>query len=305
MRAHAKETDEIGRRSFNRRVRFGRRRWLLGLPGVALLSSLALAATASTASADRGLNVWRCPPPPTPPTTLAEIQGGCLGHHGPNFDFGDTQLGTTSPAQHFALGVFDNDSFNPRIRISGDYAQTNNCPPTLSAGAFPQIQGCLITVTFTPTSTGPREGTLSTGPGGPKSRLIGNGVTHPTPWPGLHLSAHKKQNPQEDTICDRGLCDVKVEVSCGDEECTARAKGKLTKVNQDKLRVDRSWRVAPGETILPGETSSLDLELAKESQRREVRKALGNGKHVQAKVTVRATYAAGKATAKRTIKLVK
>jgi hypothetical protein len=128
-----------------------------------------------------------------------------------------------------------------------------------------------------------------------------------TTGPDLQLSGPKKQNPQEDgPICDRGLCDVKVRVSCGAEECTARAKGKLTKVNKDKLRVDLPWRVAPGETILPGETSHLDLELAKEAQRREVRKALDNGKNVQAKVTVRAKDAAGNvATAKRTIKLVK
>jgi hypothetical protein len=47
-------------------------------------------------------------------------------------------------------------------------------------------------------------------------------------------------------------------------------------------------------------------ELAKEAQRREVRKALANGENVKAKVTVKATDAAGNvATAKRTITLVK
>jgi hypothetical protein len=143
-----------------------------------------LAATASTASADRGLIPWYCPPPSTPPTTDEQVPEGCFGQFsgpGRTFDFGDRQVGTTSPAQNFALGVIDNDAFNPRISVSGDYAQTNNCPPTLSAGAYPQLQGCLIKVTFTPTGTGPNHGTLSTGPGGPTVALSGTGVTTPTP----------------------------------------------------------------------------------------------------------------------------
>jgi hypothetical protein len=142
-----------------------------------------LAATASTASAERVLAPWHCVPLPTPPTTLEQIPEGCLDPFGdgPSFDFGDRQVGTTSPAQNFALGVIDNDAFNPRISVSGDYAQTNNCPPTLSAGAYPQLQGCLIKVTFTPTGTGPNHGTLSTGPGGPTVALSGTGVTTPTP----------------------------------------------------------------------------------------------------------------------------
>jgi hypothetical protein len=272
------------------------------------LAVVLLAATASTASAETALSTWNCPPPPTPPTsptTLAEIQG-CLGHRPVRpFDFGDRQLGTTSPAQGFALGVFENDSFNPRISVSGDYTQTNNCPPTLSVTApLPLIQGCLITVTFTPTGTGPKEGTLSTGPGGPKARLIGNGVTHPTPWPGFHLSGDKTQKAAwPGMICDRHNCNVLVEVSCGDEACMARATGKLTKVKDDKLTPDGG---PPYGLVAPGETMTLGPELTKPSQRREVREALAEGKNVQAKVTVRAKDAAGNvATAHRTIKLVK
>ena len=47
------------------------------------LAVVLLAATASTASAERALSTWNCPPPPTPPTsptTIAEIQD-CVGHH--------------------------------------------------------------------------------------------------------------------------------------------------------------------------------------------------------------------------------
>jgi hypothetical protein len=119
------------------------------------------------------------------------------------------------------------------------------------------------------------------------------------PGPDLQLSGPKKQNPQADTTCDRYRCNVQVNVSCGDEECTARATGKLTKVNKDKLTPEGSIVIAPGKT------KNMGPDLTKKSQRREVRKALADGENVQAKVTVRATDAAGNvATAKRTIKLV-
>ena len=98
--------------------------------------------------------------------------------------------------------------------------------------------------------------------------------------------------------CDRAYCAVQVKVSCGDEWCTARAKGKLTNVKNDKLK-PRSPRVAPGEWAI------LNLGLTLET-RKQALKALDSGKNVQAKVTVDATDAAGNvATAKRTVKLVK
>jgi hypothetical protein len=56
--------------------------------------------------------------------------------------------------------------------------------------------------------------------------------------PDLQVSAKKKQNPQANKVCNRYQCDVRVKASCGDEACTARAKGKLTKVKNDKLQPD-------------------------------------------------------------------
>jgi hypothetical protein len=290
------------------------------------LAVVLLAATASTASADRGLterssgvpyssptlSPWYCPPPATQSTTLEQVRG-CLDFTPePSFGFGDRQVGTASPAQPFGLGVWDNDSFNPTISVSGDYAQTNNCPPTLSAGAFPQIQGCLINVTFAPTGTGPRHGTLSTGPGGPTVALTGKGVTTPTPWDWpVELSvADKTQNP---TIhpgscdgptpaltcganCERYSCSVIVRASCGGAACTARAEGRLTEVENDKLRPSRI-------DLDPGETKALELKVPLKT-RLQAGKALAEGKKVEARVTVRATDAAGKVTtAKRTIRL--
>jgi hypothetical protein len=63
------------------------------------------------------------------------------------------------------------------------FVQTNNCPATMTGpGDFPQGgQTCTINVSFTPTSTGPKTGTLRTGSGGPTAELTGNGVTTPTP----------------------------------------------------------------------------------------------------------------------------
>ncbi len=206
----------------------------LGALGLAVVG---LAATASTASA-RSLTPWYCPPLPTAPTTVDGGHGlwvdsphakGCIdvslhpgfwswfyagscfvGCGGP-FDFGDRRVGTTSPAQRFALVIEGNDfpsagpgepeiphTFSPSISVSGDYAQTNNCPRTFSPAPGrepPQIQGCIITVTFAPTGTGPKHGTLSTGTDastsewcggcpaatGPTVELSGRGVTTRTP----------------------------------------------------------------------------------------------------------------------------
>jgi hypothetical protein len=259
-----------------------------------------LAATASTASADRIVGTWNCPAlPPAPPAPLDDPQiQRCFGATG-SFDFGYHLLGT-SGMQRFALGVYDNDTFNPRIGVSGDYAQTNNCPPTLSAPEG-RVQGCNIDVTFTPTGKGPRPGTLTTGPGGPPVALTGGGEPDNRRPPDLQLSGRKKQSPQDDFPgCDRGACNVHLKVSCGDEECTARSKGRLTNVKNDKLS-PHFPQVVP-----PGETRVLGPELTQDRQREQVRKALDRGEKVRAKVTVRARDKAGNvATAKRTIKLVK
>jgi hypothetical protein len=139
------------------------------------------AATASTASATRTLS----------PTSV---------------DYGNRQVGTTGPAQAFTLRVrctrvvFPTtkclkDTFSPSISITvgqflqtDQFVQTNNCPATMTGlatkpGVDPQEgeTSCTINVTFTPTSTGPKAGTLRTGSGGPTAELSGNGVTTPTP----------------------------------------------------------------------------------------------------------------------------
>ena len=126
--------------------------------------------------------------------------------------------------------------------------------------------------------------------------------------PDLQLSGPKKQSPQNAkpigaSHCPRShACNLEVRMSCGDEACTVRATGKLTNVKMDKLKPD-GVAVGPGKTSGP---PKIGPELASKEQREQVRQALDEGENVQAKVTVRATDAAGNvATAKRTITLVK
>jgi len=71
--------------------------------------------------------------------------------------FASQQIGTTSTAQTITL----TNSGNAALTISGmqmigDYAQTNNCPASLNASA-----SCTVSVTFTPTAAGARNGALA------------------------------------------------------------------------------------------------------------------------------------------------
>ena len=120
--------------------------------------------------------------------------------------------------------------------------------------------------------------------------------------PDLRLSGDRTQHATAPyRLCDSTYCDVIVRVSCGDEACTERSTGKLTKVKNDKLEPDGNWRVEPGETL-----KGTGPEMSDVTQRKQVRKALAEGKNVRAKVTVRAHDAAGNvATAHRTIRFIK
>jgi hypothetical protein len=255
------------------------------------LAVVLLAATASTASAERLLDPWYCEPQPTQTTTLEQIPQECRGEDYVPIDvnppvgvgapfgdfegFGDRQVGTTSPAQGFALAVCCNDTFNPRISVSGDYAQTNNCPPTLSVTGE-QIQGCIITVTFAPTGTGPRDGTLSTGPGGPTFALTGAGVTTPTPWDWpLELRADVVSNTPYPVMSQSTLekgkpkvplrvvtnNDSTVVVSGGVKKTTKRlAAGKETKI-KPKLNLKR-LKVKPVPKVKGVEIAKTEIKFA-------------------------------------------
>jgi hypothetical protein len=74
-----------------------------------------------------------------------------------NLTFAAQKVGTSSAAQVVTL---DNPGATPlkitSITISGDYSETNDCPAKLTVG-----KSCTINVTFSPTETGTRTGTLS------------------------------------------------------------------------------------------------------------------------------------------------
>jgi hypothetical protein len=192
------------------------------------LTAVVLAATAGSAHATRTIS----------PTSV---------------EFGNRQVGTTSPAQAFTLrvrctftlqGCNIQDTFNPNISVSGDFSQTNNCPPSMTGTANTTAgTSCTINVTFTPTSTGSKDGTLSTGAGGPTAALHGTGVTTPTPptppTPGpapptlaLDLDAKKQELRKTLTFFATTNVDSTLEAG-GSVKKTTRglAAGQRTKVN--------------------------------------------------------------------------
>lgn len=91
--------------------------------------------------------------------------------------FGNQNVGTTSGAQNVTLSNTGTATLNiTGITASGDFAvQSSTCGASLTAGS-----NCTISVTFTPTQTGPRSGTLSVtdnAPGSPQTgSLTGTGV---------------------------------------------------------------------------------------------------------------------------------
>ncbi|MBZ5665716.1 MAG: choice-of-anchor D domain-containing protein [Acidobacteriia bacterium] len=98
--------------------------------------------------------------------------------------FPSLQINQTSPAQSATLTNNGNATLViSGIQITGDYAQTNNCPGSLGIGSSCQFQ-----VTFTPTAGGAQNGTLSiadNAPGSPHTvTLAGSGyVTTATVTP--------------------------------------------------------------------------------------------------------------------------
>ena len=178
------------------------------VPSGVLTLSLAVvlfAAMAGTANAHRGV-----------PMSLDLAPR--VGSGDPSVGFGARQVGTTSPAQSFTLRVrcrptvsgCEAGSRNPKIRVPTDYAQTNDCPPTMLSG-----QNCTINVAFAPESAGPKTGTLQTGRRdcvksasspqhhdhsceAPTATLRGTGVrteTSPTAPLTLGATAHQEYGP--------------------------------------------------------------------------------------------------------------
>jgi hypothetical protein len=103
--------------------------------------------------------------------------------------FPSRQVGTTSPAQ--AVTVSNSGTAAAAltgISTTGNFAQSNTCGSSLAAGA-----SCTVNVTFTPTGTGTRSGTLSIGsnaPGSPHTVSL-SGVGTDTPPPNVNLALNR------------------------------------------------------------------------------------------------------------------
>ena len=84
-------------------------------------------------------------------------QGGQVSFSTSSLAFADQMVGTTSASQPVTLTNATSATLNiTDVSISPDYGQSNNCGTSLAAGA-----NCTFNVTFTPTATGLRPGTLT------------------------------------------------------------------------------------------------------------------------------------------------
>jgi hypothetical protein len=92
-------------------------------------------------------------------------------------NFGAEPIGGVSAAKSFTVTADLVDAVLPMtVATTGDFKQTNNCPASLG---FLLTRSCTIQVSFSPTSSGTRAGTLSTTTlvvGGPSASLLGTGT---------------------------------------------------------------------------------------------------------------------------------
>jgi hypothetical protein len=71
--------------------------------------------------------------------------------------FAGQQVGTSSAAQAVTLTNTGNATLNlSGIQVTGNFAQTSNCPAALASSS-----SCTVSITFTPTASGARTGTLT------------------------------------------------------------------------------------------------------------------------------------------------
>lgn len=87
-----------------------------------------------------------------------------------SLQFGSEAVGLTSAPQNILVRNMGSAPLSvSSINVTGDFAQTNNCGTTIPAAG-----SCSFSVTFTPTATGQRSGTLSVADNGQNSPQITN-----------------------------------------------------------------------------------------------------------------------------------
>jgi hypothetical protein len=85
-----------------------------------------------------------------------------------SLSFPSVAVGSSSTAQAVTLANSGNATLSiSGIQIAGDYGQTNNCPASLS-----DRSSCAVNVTFAPTASGARSGTVTINDGAPDSPQV-------------------------------------------------------------------------------------------------------------------------------------
>lgn len=111
---------------------------------------------------------------------------GTLAAAPATLDFGTREIGTTTAAQSITLSNAGSAFVTVSgVTVSGDYAQTNDC------SVLESDETCTISITFTPTATGPRPGSVSVASNASNSPLTVNlsGAGAPIQAPVIELSA--------------------------------------------------------------------------------------------------------------------
>jgi len=111
---------------------------------------------------------------------------GTLAATPASLDFGSREVNTTTPAQSLVVSNAGSATVAVSgVTVSGDYAQSNNCASLASGDT------CTISITFTPTTTGSRPGSVSVASNASNSPLTVNlsGTGAPIQAPVIELSA--------------------------------------------------------------------------------------------------------------------
>jgi parallel beta-helix repeat protein len=106
--------------------------------------------------------------------------GPAISTNPSSLSFGNQTVGSASGAQSVTVSNTGNGAATiSGVSVTGDYAQTNTCGSSLAAGA-----SCVVNVSFQPTASGSRTGTLSIASNAPNSpatvALSGTGVASNT-----------------------------------------------------------------------------------------------------------------------------
>ncbi|MGH8277187.1 MAG: choice-of-anchor D domain-containing protein, partial [Steroidobacteraceae bacterium] len=116
-----------------------------------------------------------------------------------NLTFASQTAGTTSTAQPVVVTNTGNAALSiSTLATTGNFAETNNCPASLAAGA-----SCTVQLTFAPTATGTLTGSLAVtdnASGSPQSAsLTGTGAAVPKPGIGFSPSSLNFASPAAGT----------------------------------------------------------------------------------------------------------